>query len=146
MWERVRHSSFHLRCVAIDISVTGEESSQVLGARDRVSCSAGFTLMWSYIKSSNLTLRRGWRPPWASGLWWGMTDVEADFVCSGKVPRARVSVFWSVRCTVRIGLWKDFGFLSDGRASAGLRLIITVKWGWCQWLQWRGRSKRHGCG
>ena len=56
-----------------------------------------------------------------------MTEVEADGVGSCKVPRARVSLFCSARCTGRIGLWKDFGFVSDGRASVGLRLRITVK-------------------
>ena len=56
-----------------------------------------------------------------------MTDVEADGIGSGRVPRGRVSVWCSVKCTGRIGLWKDFGFVSDGRASAGLRLRITVK-------------------
>ena len=58
-----------------------------------------------------------------------MPDVEADGVGSGKVPRAKVSVLGSARCTERIGLWKDFGFVSDGRASAGLRLSITMKRG-----------------
>ena len=58
-----------------------------------------------------------------------MTDVEADGVGSGKVPSARVSLLCSVRCTGRIGLWKDFGFVSDGRASAELRLRITMKRG-----------------
>ena len=41
-----------------------------------------------------------------------MTDVEADGVGSVKVPRARVSLLCSVRCTGRIGLWKDFGLVS----------------------------------
>ena len=50
-----------------------------------------------------------------------MTDVEADGVISGNIPRARVSILRSVRCTGRIGLWKDFGFVSDGRASAAFR-------------------------
>ena len=58
-----------------------------------------------------------------------MTDVEADSVASGKVPMAIVSVLCSVRCTGSIGLWKDFGFVSDGRASVGLRLRITMKCG-----------------
>ena len=58
-----------------------------------------------------------------------MTDVEADGVGSGKVPRARVSLLSSVRCTGRIGLRKDFVFFSDGRASVGLRLRITMKSG-----------------
>ena len=58
-----------------------------------------------------------------------MTDVEADRVGSGKVPRAIVSLLCSVRCTGRIGLWKDFGFFSDGKASAELRLRITMKRG-----------------
>ena len=58
-----------------------------------------------------------------------MTDVEADGVSSGKVPRTRVSVYCTVRCTGRIGLWKDFGFVSDGRASVGLRLSIMMKRG-----------------
>ena len=35
----------------------------------------------------------------------------------------------SVGCTGRIVLWKDFGFVSDGRASAGLRLRIMMKRG-----------------
>ena len=48
-------------------------------------------------------------------------DVEADGVISGNAPTARVSIFCSVRCTGRIGLWKDFSFVSDGRASAALR-------------------------
>ena len=56
-----------------------------------------------------------------------MTDVEADGVISGKVSRARVSVFCCVRCTGRMGFWKDFGFVSDGRSCAGLRLRITKK-------------------
>ena len=55
-----------------------------------------------------------------------MTDVEADGDCSGKVPMARVSLLCSVRLTGRIGLWKDFGFFSDGRARLGLRLRITM--------------------
>ena len=58
-----------------------------------------------------------------------MTDVEADGVGSGKVPRTRVSVYCTVRCTGRIGLWKDFRFLSDARASAALLLRIQVKHG-----------------
>ena len=58
-----------------------------------------------------------------------MTDVEADSVGSGNVPRAIVSILCSVRCTGRIGLWKDIGFVSDGRASAGLKLRITMKHG-----------------
>ena len=58
-----------------------------------------------------------------------MTDVEADSVGSGKVPRAIVSILCSVRCTGRIGLWKDFGLVSDGRANAGLKLRITMKRG-----------------
>ena len=56
-----------------------------------------------------------------------MTDVEADGVGSGKLPRARVSLLCSVRCKGRIGLWKDFGIVSDGSASVGLRLRVTVK-------------------
>ena len=56
-----------------------------------------------------------------------MTDIEAEGAGSCKVPRARVSVLCSVRCTGRIRLWKDFGFVSDGRASAGFRLRITMK-------------------
>ena len=64
-----------------------------------------------------------------------MTDVEADGVGSGKVPRTRVSVYCTVRCTGRIGLWKGFGFVCDGRESAGLRLMITMKRGSCQWLR-----------
>ena len=64
-----------------------------------------------------------------------MTGVEADGVGSGKVPRDRVSVLCSVRCTGRIGLWKDFRFLSDGRAGSQLRLRIMVKRGLCQWLR-----------
>ena len=58
-----------------------------------------------------------------------MKDVEADGVGSGKVPRATITVLCSVRCTGRIGLWKVFGFVSDGRAIAGLRLSITMKRG-----------------
>ena len=58
-----------------------------------------------------------------------MTDVEADGVGSGKVPRARVSLLCSGRCRGRIGLWKDIGFVSDGRAGAGLTLRITMKRG-----------------
>ena len=58
-----------------------------------------------------------------------MTDVEAVRIGSGKMPRVRVSLVFSVRCTGRIGLWKDFGFVSDGRASAGLRLRFTMKRG-----------------
>ena len=56
-----------------------------------------------------------------------MTDVEDDGVCSGKVPRARESVLCSVRCTGRIRLWKDFMFVSNGRASVELSLWITMK-------------------
>ena len=56
-----------------------------------------------------------------------MTDAEADGVGSVKVPRAKVSQLCSVRCTGRIVLWIDFGFVSDGRASAGSRLSITRK-------------------
>ena len=63
-----------------------------------------------------------------------MTDVEADGVISGKVPRTRVSLLCSVRCKGRIGLWKDFEFVSDGRASAGLRITIMMKRGRFQWL------------
>ena len=48
-----------------------------------------------------------------------MTDVDADGVGSGKVPRARVSLLCSVSCTGRIGLWNAFEFVSDGSASAG---------------------------
>ena len=55
-----------------------------------------------------------------------MTDVEADGVSSGKVPMAIVSVLCSVRCTGSIRLWKDFGFVSDGRASVGLKLRIMM--------------------
>ena len=58
-----------------------------------------------------------------------MTDVEADGVGSGKLPRVRVSLLCSVRCKERIGLWKDFRFVSDGRASAVLRLKMTMKCG-----------------
>ena len=58
-----------------------------------------------------------------------MTDVERYGVSSGKVPRARVRVLLSVSCTGRIGLWKDFTFVSDGRASAGVRLSIMMKHG-----------------
>ena len=54
-------------------------------------------------------------------------DVEAEGACSGNVPRARVSVLCSVRCTGSIGLWKEFGFVFDGKASAGLRLRFTMK-------------------
>ena len=56
-----------------------------------------------------------------------MTDIEADGVGSGKVPRARGSLLCSVRCTGRIGLWKDFGFISDVKATVGLRLSIMMK-------------------
>ena len=56
-----------------------------------------------------------------------MTDAEADGVGSGKVPTARVSLLCSVRCTGTIRLFIDFGFVSDGRASALLRLSITMK-------------------
>ena len=58
-----------------------------------------------------------------------MRDVEADGVGSGKVPRARVSLFCFARCTGRIGLWKDFRVVSDGRAIAVLMLRITMKRG-----------------
>ena len=58
-----------------------------------------------------------------------MTDIEADGVRSGEMPRARVSVLCSERCEGRIGLWEDFGFVSNGRASAVLRLRITMKRG-----------------
>ena len=58
-----------------------------------------------------------------------MTDVEADGVGSGKVRRVRLSLLCSVRCPGRIGLWKEFGFVSDVRASARLRLRITIKCG-----------------
>ena len=58
-----------------------------------------------------------------------MTDVEADSVGSLKVPRGRVSVLCSVKCTGRIGLWKDFALVSDGSASAGLTLRIRMKRG-----------------
>ena len=58
-----------------------------------------------------------------------MRDVEADGIDSGKVPRARVSLFCSARCTGRIGLWKDFGVVSDGRTTAVLRVRITMKRG-----------------
>ena len=58
-----------------------------------------------------------------------MRDVEADGVGSGKVPRARVSLFCSASCTGRIGLSKNFGVVSDGRATAVLRLRITMKRG-----------------
>ena len=56
-----------------------------------------------------------------------MTDVEAYGVGSVKFPRGRVSVLCSLRCTGRIGLWKDFRFISDRRASAGLSLSIKMK-------------------
>ena len=49
-----------------------------------------------------------------------MTDDEADGVGSGKGPRARVSLLCFVRFPRRIGLWKNFGFVSDGSASTGL--------------------------
>ena len=58
-----------------------------------------------------------------------MTHAEADGVASVKVPRSRVCLLCSVRCTGRIALWKDFGFVSDGRASAGVRFRITMKHG-----------------
>ena len=60
-----------------------------------------------------------------------MTDDEADGVGSGKGPRARVSLLCFVRFPRRIGLWKNFRFVSDGSASAGLRLRITMKRGCC---------------
>ena len=56
-----------------------------------------------------------------------MTNVEADGDGSGNVPRTIVSLLCSVRFTGRIGLWKVFGFVSDGRASTRLRLKITMK-------------------
>ena len=56
-----------------------------------------------------------------------MTDAEADGVGSGKVPSARVSLLFTVRCTGTTGLWIDFGFVSDGRESAGLSLSIMRK-------------------
>jgi len=43
------------------------------------------------------------------------------------MPRARVSLLCSVRCRRRIGLWKNFEFLSDGRARSGLKIRITMK-------------------
>jgi len=64
-----------------------------------------------------------------------MTDVEVDYVSSGKVARARVMVLCSVRCTGRIGVWTDLGLVSDMRASARLRFRITVKCGSCQRLR-----------
>ena len=56
-----------------------------------------------------------------------MTDIEADGVVSGKVAKDRVSLLCSVQCTERIGLWKDFRFVCEGRRSAGLRLRIKMK-------------------
>ena len=58
-----------------------------------------------------------------------MTDFEVDGVSSGKVPRARVSLLCSVRCSGGIGLWKDFGLVSDVRGSARVRFRITMKCG-----------------
>ena len=58
-----------------------------------------------------------------------MTDVEADGVGTGKVHGARASVLCAVRCAGRIVLWKDLTFFSDGKASAGLRLRMTMKRG-----------------
>ena len=73
-----------------------------------------------------------------------MREVEADGVGSGKVPRGRVSVLCTVRCTGKTGLWKDWGYVSDGRASAGLRYRITMKHVGCQWFHCRGRYTSHG--
>ena len=64
-----------------------------------------------------------------------MTDVKADGVGSGEMPRARESVLCSLRCTGRIEVWKDFEVVSDARASAVLKLRITMKHGWCHWLR-----------
>ena len=58
-----------------------------------------------------------------------MADVEGDGVGSGNVPKASASALCSVWCTGTKGEWKDFRFVSDGRASEGLRLRITMKRG-----------------
>ena len=56
-----------------------------------------------------------------------MTDVAADGVSSGKFPRARASLLCSIRFSEMIGLWKEFRFVTDGWASAGLKLRFTMK-------------------
>ena len=56
-----------------------------------------------------------------------MTDVNADVVSSGKVHRCRVSLLCTVRSKGWIGVWKVYGFVSDGSGSTVLRLSIMMK-------------------